>query len=255
MSICYGYGRHSTRKQDITKAVQERHVRTYWAHILRPLGVKWGGFHYDPAKSAAKQFSEREAGRQLFLAAQPGDYIVVAKMDRFFRDLYRGGLELQQLADRGVIAKALDAPDGANAMERAHIRTMMNFSQLERELVSERVISVIELRKSNGEPYSRGCAVGWRIVGEKPHRKYRVDEAEREMVRHMIELREAGESYDDIALWTMHYRGGKRTFSTRKMARWAIEAGLAGWPKIGGYHSFFKLQQTGELLTYTAGGE
>lgn len=261
MSICYGYGRHSTKKQSMTREVQESRTLEHWQRMLKPEGVRWGQFMYDPATSASKPFSEREAGRQLFIMARPGDHIVVTKLDRLFRKLLDGVATIEQLEKRGVNIHALDYPIAANdAIGRLIRNLLISMAELERELAKERTEAVYQHRLERGLPASKGCAVGWRVMRRedesgKAHRYYRVDEAERQMVEHMIELRDAGESYDDLALWTMRQRGVKRTFPSGIMAKWAIEAGLAGWPKIGGYRSFFKLQQTGELLTYCEGGE
>lgn len=255
-SICYGYGRHSTKKQSMTREVQQARTHDHWERMLKPDGVKWGGFEYDPATSASKPFSEREAGRRLFLVARPGDHIVVTKLDRLFRKLLDGVSTIEQLEKRGVTVHALDYPIAANdAIGRLIRNLLISMAELERELAKERTEAVYQHRLEHGLPASKGCAVGWRVLssedeGGRVHRRYRVDEAERRMVEQMIELRDAGQSYEDIALWTMRQRGAKRAFPTDKMAKWAIEAGLAGWPKIGGYRSFFKLQQTGELLNY-----
>lgn len=251
MNICYGYGRHSTRKQSMTRSVQASRTEDHWRRMLEPEGVRWGGFFYDPATSAGKPFSEREAGRQLFVMARPGDHIVVSKLDRLFRKLLDGVSTIEQLENRGVTIHALDYPIGANdAIGRLIRNLLLSMAELERELARERTEAVFQTRMEQGLPASRGCAVGWRVCGEKPRRYYRVDEDERRLVRRMIEMRDVGQSYDDIAMWTMRQRGAKRTFPTGIMAKWAIEAGLADWPKIGGYRSFFKLQQAGELLVY-----
>lgn len=255
-SICYGYGRHSTKKQSMTREVQESRTLEHWQRMLKPEGVRWGQFMYDPATSASKPFSEREAGRQLFLMARPGDHIVVTKLDRLFRKLLDGVATIEQLEKRGVNIHALDYPIAANdAIGRLIRNLLISMAELERELAKERTEAIYQHRLERGLPASKGCAVGWRVVSKvdengKANRYYRVDEDERAMVEQMIELRDAGESYDDIAMWTMRQRGAKRTFPAGIMAKWAIEAGLAGWPKIGGYRSFFRLQQTGELLSY-----
>lgn len=259
-SICYGYGRHSTKKQAMTREVQAARTEDHYERMLKPDGVRWGGFMYDPATSASKPFSEREAGRQLFVMARPGDHIVVTKLDRLFRKLLDGVATIEQLEKRGVTIHALDYPIGANdAIGRLIRNLLISMAELERELAKERTEAVYQHRLERGLPASKGCAVGWKVMRRedesgKAHRYYRVDAAEREMVAQMIELREAGESYDDIALWTMRQRGAKRTFPTGIMSKWAIEAGLAGWPKVGGYRSFFKLQQAGELREYCTGG-
>jgi hypothetical protein len=70
--ICYGYGRHSTNKQELTQEVQEFRTREYWERTLQPKGVAWGGFFYDAATSARIPFGEREQGRKIHTVAQTG---------------------------------------------------------------------------------------------------------------------------------------------------------------------------------------
>ena len=42
-TFCYGYGRHSTAKQEFTRAAQLAKVKAYWRQHLKPKGVRWGG--------------------------------------------------------------------------------------------------------------------------------------------------------------------------------------------------------------------
>lgn len=248
MSICYGYGRHSTKKQSMTKAVQQQRTYAHWEQSLKPEGLRWGGFHYDEATSAGKPFSEREKGRTLFASAQRGDCIVVSKLDRLFRRMSDGVITIEQLDQRGVRVIALDFPiDATTAIGKLIRNLLLSMAELERDLASERTSAVIESRKSRGLPYSCGCPVGWRVCGEPPARYFRVDEDERQFVEQMAELREAGWSYDDIAMWTMKQGAVKRTFPTRDQAKWAIDARSAGWPKVAGYKQFRQMLRSGEI--------
>ena len=43
MSTCYGYGRHSTNKQELTAAAQEHRCLEYYNKHLKDRGVEWGG--------------------------------------------------------------------------------------------------------------------------------------------------------------------------------------------------------------------
>lgn len=248
MSICYGYGRHSTRKQGLTRAAQEQKTLEHWRQALREEGIAWGGFHYDEATSAGKPFSEREKGRMLYASAQRGDCIVVSKLDRLFRRLIDGVMTIEQLEQRGVRVIALDFPiDATNAIGKLIRNLLLSMAELERDLASERTEAVIEMRKAKGLPYSKGCPVGWKVCGEAPARYFRIDEEERRFVSRMTELREVGWSYDDIALWTMKQGKVKRTFPTRDQAKWAIDAKAAGYPKISGYKAFRKMLRSGEI--------
>lgn len=254
-AICYGYGRHSTKKQELTKEVQEFRTHEYWERILKPRGVEWGGFFYDAATSAKKPMSEREHGRVLFATAKPGDHIVISKLDRAFRSLRDGIISIENLSTRGVSFHSLDLQiDTSTPLGRFFRTILLAVAELEREFTSERVKETIELRKREGRPHSKACPVGWKIVGEKPNRYYRVDPAERRLVEIMAEGRKDGLSYDQLALWNMSQTllDTKRVFSTRDLVKWALNARLAGYPKVTNYKEFHRLVRSGKIALGTA---
>lgn len=242
--ICYGYGRHSTNKQELTREVQEHRTQEYWERNLRDRGVLWGGFFYDAATSARVPFSERESGRQLHAVAMPGDHIVVTKLDRPFRSLRDGVLNMEQWNDRGVNFHSLDLQvDTSTPMGRFFRTVILAVAELEREFARERTMETAMLRQKQGVPHSRGCPFGWRIVGEAPHRKYKPDEGERALIEEMASMREGGYSHDDIALW--NYRQtlfpNKRIFPTRWQVRAALLARSMGYPKITNYKTINRM--------------
>lgn len=243
--ICYGYGRHSTNKQELTQEVQEFRTQEYWERTLKPKGIAWGGFHYDAATSARIPFTEREKGRILHVVAQPGDHIVVTKLDRPFRSLRDGVVSMDQWADRGVFFHSLDLQVDTSTPIGKFFRTvLLAVAELEREFAKERTRETVLLRQRQGLPYSRGCAIGWRIVGEPPHRKYKTDERERELIDQMAELREQGRSTDEIALWCVARSNDpryKRIFPTRGQVRAALNARKLGYPKVTDYKQVNKM--------------
>lgn len=242
--VCYAYGRHSTAKQELSKEVQEFRTKEYYQRNLAPQGVAWGGFYYDAATSARIPFTEREKGRMIHLMAQPGDHIVVAKLDRPFRSLRDGVVSMEQWTDRGVFFHSLDLQVDTSTPIGKFFRTiLLAVAELEREFTRERTRETILLRQRQGAPYSRGCPIGWRIVGEAPHRQFRPDEQERLVVDEMSRRRDGGSSYDDIALWSLTQRTlqCKRTFPTRHQVRAAINAKRMGYPKVNGYKAINKL--------------
>lgn len=248
--LCYGYGRHSTNKQELTQEVQEFKTHDHWQRHLKDKGIEWGGFYYDAATSARIPFSEREKGRILHAIAQPGDHILVTKLDRPFRSLRDGIVSMEQWSDRGVIFHSLDLQVDTSTPLGKFFRTiLLAVAELEREFTRERTKETVELRKRNGQPYSNGCPVGWRIVGEAPHRRFRTDEAERALAAEMARLRSDGATYDELALWSMRQQQFpcKRTFPTRGQTRWAVNAARAGFPKISNYKVFNKMVARGEI--------
>lgn len=242
--MCYGYGRHSTNKQSMTKEAQEAKVLDYCTRILLPQGVGYGGFFYDSARSGGQPMSEREQGRVLHLVAQPGDHIVVSKMDRAFRSLRDGVTSMEQWHDRGVQFHSLDLQiDTTTVVGKFFRNILLAVAELERGFVSERGADVREDRKKRGLPYSRGCPIGWRIIGESPHRQFKTDPAERAVCDHLAGLRSDGWSFADIADWSakQHLLRSKRRFGTPGQARAAVNARSLGYPLINGYKKINEL--------------
>jgi len=236
--ICYAYGRHSTNKQELSQEVQESRTREYWERHLKDRGIVWGGFYYDAATSAKIPFTERPSGKIVHLVAQPGDHIIVTKLDRPFRSLRDGVIAMEQWETRGVHFHALDLQVDTSTPIGKFFRTvLLAVAELEREFARERTQETIVLRQKQGVPYSRGCPVGWMIIGETPHRQYRVDADERLLVDEMQRMRDRGYCTDDIALWSKRQSvfRSKRSFPGRGQVRGALNARKLGYPKINDY--------------------
>lgn len=251
MGVCYGYGRHSTNKQEMTREVQERRCLDYYNRHLKEQGLEWGGFFYDKATSAKQPFSERESGRQVFLAARPGDHIVVTKMDRAFRSLRDGITCMDQWADRGVAFHSMDLQvDTSTPLGRFFRQILLAVAELERAFAKERTSEIIESRRKAGKPYSKAIPAGWKTVGQKGSRRFRVDEVERQLIDRMQELRDSGMSLERIAWWTTRQKElpAKRHFPSRQQARWALDARRAGYPMVCNYREFNKRVSSGEIV-------
>jgi DNA invertase Pin-like site-specific DNA recombinase len=247
--ICYGYGRHSTNKQEMTREVQEHRTYQYWERNLKDKGVVWGGFYYDAATSAKTPFSERQEGRPLFAAALPGDHIVVTKLDRAFRSLRDGISSMEQWKTRGVFFHTMDLQvDTSTPVGKFFYTILLAVAELEREFARERTRDVMESCKRQGKPFSKACPAGWKIVGKRGNRRFRVDEDERATIDSMATLRSNGASLEELALWSQRQTYSKRSFPTRQQVRWALDARRAGYPKVGNYKEFNRKVSAGEIV-------
>jgi len=252
--VCYGYGRHSTAKQELSREVQEHRCHDYWQRTLRDKGILWGGWFYDKAQSGKKPFTEREYGRQVYAIAQPGDHVVCSKLDRAFRSLKDGIDTMDMFGARGVVFHSMDLQiDTSTALGKFFKQILLAVSELEREFTRERTNETIALRKEQGRPYSHGCPIGWKKRGERPNQYYRIDTAEREMVELLKFQRDEGMSYDNLSLWSFHQKEivCKRYFPTPMQVRWALLARRAGYPKIPNYKQFIKAVKSGEIVLRT----
>lgn len=244
------YGRHSTDKQDLTEDVQKDMCIRYYRRELQGKDVLLAGWYYDEAVSSAVMFSEREHGRIVMACLQPGDHLVVAKSSRPFRSVLDGENTLHQLGLRKVQVHFVDFPvDTTRAHGRFVRRVVMAADELWREVSQESAREVIEYRKREGLPFSRGVPVGWKVVGKKPHRTFRVDPVERAMADRIASLRASGMSLSDIALWGYQQKEfqNKRNFLNRDLVQWVLNARDMGYPKITGYKTVRRVKRLGQV--------
>lgn len=252
MSRAFLYGRHSTDKQELTEDIQRDLCMRYFRSHLEPDGVTLAppGWFYDEALTSAIMFGEREYGRIVLASLQPGDHLVVAKWHRPFRSVRDGENTLHQLALRKVQFHAVDFPiDRTRAHGRFVSRVTMAADQLWREVSQESVRETIAYRKSLGLPFSRGVPIGWKAVGVRPRRVFRVDQQERVLAEHIARLYAQGMSLDEIALWGYSQKQfpNKRQFRSRESVKWVINAQSTGYPKITGYKNLRRAIRLGEI--------
>jgi DNA invertase Pin-like site-specific DNA recombinase len=244
--ICYAYGRHSTHKQDLTEQVQADRCHDYWQRELASKGVVWGGFFYDRANSARKKMmTEREQGRIVFAMAQPGDHLVVTRLDRGFRSLKDGLVTLEQLGHRGVkfhsIFERIDTSTAHGVLIR---NVLLSIAQFKSDLDSERTKESIAYLKSKGLPYSNTPPMGWRVVVRNEQRVLRINQREREFCEMLAEAHASGASFNTLALWC--WKNGRsidlpRDFGNTAAVRHAVWAKWLDFPKVAGRRAVYAL--------------
>jgi DNA invertase Pin-like site-specific DNA recombinase len=223
----------------------------YWETFLKPQGVGMAGWFYDPAVSSSIFMGERTVGRIVIASLQPGDHLVCAKYSRTFRRLRDGTNTLEMLTLRGVSVHAVDLPVDDKKASGRMVRNMnLVADEYQREIASEHQLEIIAYRKSQGLPHSRGIPVGWKVIGEKPHRQYRADIPERALAQRMYDLHQAGWSMERIALWCLRQVEfpNKRKFDNRQAVRWVITAVENKFPRITNHKEIRKLKSIGKLL-------
>jgi hypothetical protein len=252
MARAFLYGRHSTDKQDLTEDVQRDICLRYYERELAPKGIDLAapGWFYDEAITSAILFGERDAGRVVIASLQPGDHLVVAKMSRPFRSVRDGENTLHALTLRKVTLHALDMPiDTSRAHGRFVRRVHMAADQLWREVSSEAVRETIAYRKSLGLPFSRGVPIGWKAIGKRPHRTFRVDNQERALAEQILRLYATGMSMENIALWGYKQTQfpNKRQFRSREAVKWVLNAQALGYPKVTGYKNIRRMVRSRQV--------
>jgi DNA invertase Pin-like site-specific DNA recombinase len=238
---CWGYGRASTGKQAISEDVQKRAVEEYCRTELKPKGISWGGWLYDPATSGDKPFSEREQGLRVWVTAQPGDFIVAAKSDRVFRNTRDGLATMEALLTKNVRCVMLDMPyDTRDANSELLFTIQLAVNRWERRKIGERTSAAMKEIGRKGDHRLGGgrqsTPIGWMRHGTG----FVEDHEERERVGLMAQWRgEEGLSYTQLEMrvsyppycWRRRISRKKGGSWSSRYIRLALQARSKGYPR------------------------
>lgn len=230
MAKVYGYGRHSTATQSLTEEAQRGAVEAYAKAYLQCEQLE--EWLYDPAVSGGDSMFERPEGRRLWALVQPGDHIVIAKLDRAFRRTLDGLTILEMLEAKGVFFHCVQQKvDTFSAQGRAILTVLLAFAQLEREQAAERTREALAVKRDKGLPIGGPPPMGWKKVGRGKDSRYIPDQPERDQAYTIAGFRAAGWSYDRIV---EEMRGTRRTSGhewNRNTVRMAVKAVARQFPK------------------------
>jgi hypothetical protein len=188
----------------------------------------------------------------------------VASTDRLFRNKVDGFVTLDQLDRKGVKRVILDLPDLSGIDGDPEVYEMIEdqmvlYAHMYRRMLSRKMRRDNQVKRENNIPFSRSSPVGWRQVGDRLSKAYRVNEYERTIVEFMQTLEDSGMSHDGIALWYLHeeqagrFREKKiRRFTTAGSVRWALRARQAGYPMITNRTDFTRAWNSGQIALYSA---
>lgn len=141
----YGYGRVSTKNQDLTLQVQS----------LKQYGISDDLIYTDKMTGANM---DRVSLTELLSIVKEGDTIVVKKLDRLGRSVSQVTGLIEKLTAKGVFVKSID--DGVDtskksAMGTAMLQLLAMFSEMERNFIMERTQPAIENAKAKGVKFGR----------------------------------------------------------------------------------------------------
>ncbi len=202
----WGYGRASTKKQEASPDVQKEKIKDYVKFFDLTKTIGDVTFFIDSATSGKIPIDDRVAGHQLFGYLRPGDHVVIAKLDRAFRNLKDCVLVLERFEKMGIKLHVVSMMGGAldlsSAMGKFIVHVLAAFAELERSFISERTREGLQHRKKKGERYCRDPGYGFRwekrtIGGKRVKVKVR-DDDERTVMRSILTWR----TQQDILSWS-----------------------------------------------------
>jgi DNA invertase Pin-like site-specific DNA recombinase len=200
----YDYIRASTDKQIASPETQRQIIDDY----AKRLGRSIDRYFTDPAESGKKPLLERQSGKELSLVLNPGDHVIAARLDRLSRSFIGFAHILELFLKKRITMHLCDMPDGVfdpdNPMSELMIGVLIVVANYERRLISVHTREGLQVRKQRGERYCRCAEYGWRWenrfdlrLGKSVNIKV-PDEQEREILRKVVELRGAGQSFEQI---------------------------------------------------------
>jgi DNA invertase Pin-like site-specific DNA recombinase len=136
-----GYGRVSREDQDLTRQID----------ALQKAGCE--KLYLD--KMTGTKFSRPELDRML-MAVEPGDTVVVHKLDRLGRSTIHLLSTVTHWRDQGIHFKSLsESLDTSSPHGKMIFTVMAAFAELERDMISERTRHALAVKKSNGKVLGR----------------------------------------------------------------------------------------------------
>jgi DNA invertase Pin-like site-specific DNA recombinase len=219
----YAYIRVSTAEQVDNSSMQEQRRQCKGNAITH--GLYLSNFIEDAAVSGAVPFFERIEAKGVSL--EPGDVVIVSKLDRFSRDAADALNTIKELKDMGVkliINGHGDVTDDSNIMARLMLEVMAVFAGHERRVIKARQKDGQAAKRARGGHIGGSAKFGYRVEGRGHNAVLVQDEAQQAALKDALAFRRGGLSLRHIATQIALMHNIKVSHEALRKA--LIEAGL-----------------------------
>jgi len=222
MPTAYAYCRGSTLKQVITLKVQAERCEAYHRSSLAPKGIAWGGLFPDRATSSDQPLAQRPYGAGLVAALADGDHVVCTDMDRLFRSFREAVDVVERWRERKitlhVIERGIDTSTDVGVL---FLSILAWVGQVEKNMIRERTRRAAAHRKKHNGCSNQHAGYGYRLDGQRGHRRKVADPTEREFMALIVQLKdEKGLTFEQI-YW--HFiKAGVRLKKAGKERTWSV---------------------------------
>lgn len=198
--MIFGYIRVSTAEQTDGQSLaeQERKIRG----VAMMLGDDEPLIHSDPGVSGTIALNERPGGRQILNQAQAGDTIVVAKLDRMFRDAADALNTAKELSQKGidlVLADISHEPVTHNGTGKLFFGILAQIADFERERIAERLNDGRQAKRRQGGHIGGKVPFGYSVEGQGKEAVLVEDAEQQKALAAMRDWRVQGKSLRQIA--------------------------------------------------------
>src|SRR5262249_17946022 len=140
--------------------------------------------------------AKRPEGARLMALLQPGDKVIVAKLDRAFRSSVDALTTIQSFKRRGIALWALDLGDcSGNGVSELIVTVLAAVAQFERGLIGERIRDAKRQQRRQQRHLGGDRPFGWifgEVNGHGRARELVPDPEEQAAIRTIHELRAGG---------------------------------------------------------------
>lgn len=168
MSI-YGYTRVSTTAQAVggdSLETQKKIIQGYALSKGQELAET--NIYVEAGISGSIEFRKRPEGARLFELLEPGDMLIIPKIDRGFRNIRDALNTLHDLKQRQVSVHFIDLGGSAteNGVSQIVFTILSAFADFERERISQRIAEVKQEQKAQGFFLGGKPPFGYRLNAE-----------------------------------------------------------------------------------------
>lgn len=168
----HGYARVSTTEQFQSRLSideQQAQIRAFCQQHGFDLGPGECRLGEEAASAYEQKFLKRPLGSRLNAELREGDHLVIAKLDRAFRDMGDAVTTMEQWQRRGIHVHILDLPAGGAAIFDRLILAMLSWvAEFESHRKSERMADAWRSAKRSGRPIgAQNAPWGFRWTGTK----------------------------------------------------------------------------------------
>lgn len=157
--MIYGYCRVSTDDQAISIGNQQQELE---AHASKQ-GIVIDRVFTDEDVSGKIPMRDRPKGKLMWDLLQPGDRVIVTKLDRGWRNTADAAATLATWRQYNVKLSILDFPiDTATDEGEMMFCQFASWAQYERKRIGKRVSDAFQYLKRNGKPYAGARPFGWK---------------------------------------------------------------------------------------------
>lgn len=145
----YGYGRVSSKGQEREgNSLEDQEAK------FQEIGVPEENIVLETYTGTTM---ERPKLTALLSKLNPGDELVVTKLDRFARTAAEGGALIKKLVDHGVTVNVLNMGRADNStMGKLMVTIILAFAEYERDMIVERLNNGKEIEKAKNPDYREG---------------------------------------------------------------------------------------------------